>query len=145
MDSFLDTVPIKFWELYRKNWSTIRQRTTIGKLKDVYHFPLSPTDKIFGKLDKVLENYQNDIKLNVAFGFVMTNILTGEIKFYHPSNNTMVFETAQLISGREDIKKVKENIEREDLLEIARSSRPSTAWKVEALVCIRFDVMRIQL
>ena len=75
----------------------------------------------------------------------MTNKLTGEVKFYHPSNNTMVFETAQLISGREDVKKVKENIEREDLLEIARSSRPSTAWKVEAVICIRFDVMRIQL
>ena len=66
MDSFLDTVPIKFWEFYRKKWSTIRQRTTKGKLKDIYHFPLSPTDRIFGKLDKALENYQNDIKLNVA-------------------------------------------------------------------------------
>ena len=44
-----------------------------------------------------------------------------------------------------EIKKVKENIEREDLLEIARSSRLSTAWKVEAVICIRFDVMRIQL
>ena len=143
MDNFIALVPTRFRDVYRKNWSTIRQRTTKGRLKDVYHFPLSPADKIPGKLDEVLANYNKSIKLNVAFGYVMTCKPTGEVRFFHPSNNTMALDTFQLVTGPSDVKKVKDNIEREDLLEIARKSRVSTVWQVEDIVCIRFDVVKL--
>lgn len=143
METFLASVPDRFRDTYRKNWSTIKQRITKGRLKDVYHFPLSPADKIPGKLDEVLRNYQKSVKINVSFGYVMTCKPTGEIRFYHPSNNTMVFDVAQLITGPSDANKVKDDIERDDLIEIARNSRVSTVWQVEDIVCIRFDVVQL--
>ena len=113
-----------------------------GILKDIYHFPISPYDNIPGKLGGVLKYYKKPIKINAAFGYILRNTETDELKFFHPSNNTMVFETAQVIADQDDIMKVKNEIERDDLIEIARESRHSSKWVVETIVCIRFDVYR---
>ena len=143
METFIESIPEEFQEIYRQHWSTIRKSVKRGKFKDVYHFPLSLTDKISGKLDEVLSNYDKHVKLNVAFGYIMRYLPTDNVKFYHPSNNTMVFDTARLVMTPTDIMNIKTDIERDDLLDIARNSRPSTAWQVECLACIRFDVYRM--
>ena len=143
MDAFLASVPDRFRDIYRKNWSTIKTSVKKGRLKDVYHFPISPVDRIPGKLDDILRNYDKSVKINVAFGYAMTSKTTGEIKFYHPSNNTMVFDTFQLVTGPSDANRIKDDIEREDLLEIARNSRVSTVWQIDEIICIRFDVVRL--
>ena len=142
MDDFLKNVADSVKPLYRKNWETIKQSVKKGILKDMYHFPISPYDSIPGKLGGVLKYYKKPVKVNVAFGYILRNTETDELKFFHPSNNTMVFETAQVIADRDDIMEVKNEIERDDLVEIARESRHSSKWVVETIVCIRFDVYR---
>ena len=142
MDTFISTVPDDLKEVYKKHWATIKPSVKKGFLKDMYHFPISPYDSIPGKLGGVLKYYKKPVKVNVAFGYVLRNTETDELKFFHPSNNTMVFETAQVIADQDDIMKVKNEIERDDLVEIARESRHSSKWVVETIVCIRFDVYR---
>eukprot|EP00116_Pleurobrachia_bachei_P019480 sb/3479742/ len=142
MDDFLKNVPDDVKEVYKKNWKTIRPSVKKGVLKDMYHFPISPYDNIPGKLGGVLKYYLKPVKVRVAFGYILRNTETDELKFFHPSNNTMVFETAQVIADRDDIMEVKNEIERDDLVEIARESRHSSKWVVETIVCIRFDVYR---
>ena len=147
MDEFLQTVPEYLHDLYRENWFTIRKSCKVGKLKDVYHFPVLPSDKITHKVDEVLNKYKNDIKINVRFGSAMIHRNTGEIKFSHPSNNPNVFDTAKLVSqcDPKDVQRIKDNIGWDDLIEIAHNSRDSPAWRVEAIVCIEFDVTKIYL
>ena len=71
--------------------------------------------------------------MNCAFEFALRERVTDELRFYHPSNNNMMFETARLIRNPEDKKKLNEEIEQIDGLEYARAHRPSTKWVVDGL------------
>ena len=146
MDEFLETVPEYLYYLYRENWFTIRKSCKVGRLKDVYNFPVLPGDKITNKLDEVLNKYKNDFKINVRFGSAMIHRNTDEIKFCHPSINPNVFDTAKLVSqcDPKDVQRIRDNIGWDDLMEIAHNSRESPAWRVEAIVCIEFDVYRLK-
>ena len=140
MDTFISTVPDDLKEVYKKHWATIKPSVKKGFLKDMYHFPVSLGDNIPGKFDNVIGKYKKRVKVNIAFGYILRSKENGELKFYHPSNNTMVFERAQLVSNKTDETKLKEEIERDDLLEIANKYKPSSAWSVETIACIRFDI-----
>ena len=91
----------------------------------------------------MLSNYTGRIKVNVAFGFVLEDRITQELKFFHPSNNTMVFPTPRLLQSLEDFVKFKSDIDQQDAYAYARENRPSTKWIVSRVICVRFDVYRL--
>ena len=67
----------------------------------------------------------------------------GTRRFFHPSNNTLLFETPMLVTNETDFTSLLDRMEREDALEYARQQRPSTNWTVERVICVRFDVYRL--
>ena len=133
--------------LYRKHWHTIQKSFKRGVIKDVHHYPLfSGNDQeITTKLNETLGKYSGNIKINVAFGFALRKGFgyKDELRFFHPSNNTMLFKTPRLIENVDDRKKLEEDIEQVDGFAYAQSQRPSTEWTVEALMCVRFDVFKL--
>ena len=139
----LEHVPDEYKYIYRRNWNTIKTSVKRGLIKDVYHYPLfgSSRSEIRKLLRDILQMYHK-IKINVAFGFILRQRHTEELKFFHPSNNTMLFDTPRLIENAVDKRKLEEDVEKEDAFEYARQQRPSTNWTVERLICIRFDVYR---
>ena len=146
MDSLtLNQIPEEYKEIYRFNWKTIKHSVKKGIFKDVYHFPLLDDSdiEIVSKLNEVLANYTKAIKINIAFGFILQERVSKELKFFHPSNNTMVFNLPRLINGPNDVTSVLDDIEKEDLVNYARKQRPSTRWIVDRIICIRFDVYRL--
>ena len=56
----------------------------------------------------------------------------------------MLFEAARVLANPNDFHKLIDDIENEDAVEYARSQRPSTKWTVERIICVRFDVYKIQ-
>ena len=141
----IENLPENIRELYSRNWNTIKTSVKRGVLKDVYHFPLftDNNNEIQSRLHEVLVDNKRKIKINVAFGFILKNRGTDELRFFHPSNNTMLLDTPRLIANRADTKKLEEDIEQQDALEYARQQRPSTKWIVEKIVCVRFDVFKM--
>ena len=135
-------IPTKYKQLYQQNWKTIRTSVKQGRLKDVYHYPMLgiSIQEIVGK---VMANYNANVKVNVAFGFILQNRTTGELKFFHPSNNTFLFDTPRLLRSPADLKNLIDDVEQEDVLEYARLQRPSTNWIVERIICVRFDVFKL--
>ena len=142
----LRKIPIKYKQIYQQNWKTIKTSVKQGRLKDVYHFPLLTINnqEIVGKVQDVMANYNANVKVNVAFGFILQNRTTAELKFFHPSNNTFLFDTPRLLRSPTDLKNLIDDIEQEDALEYARLQRPSTNWIVERIICVRFDVFKLQ-
>ena len=84
-------------------------------------------------------------EINVAFGFILKDRTTDELKFFHPSNNTMLFTLPRLLETPSDYRQFVEDIEQQDAFEYARLHRPSTKWTVERIVCVRFDIYRFKL
>ena len=94
-------------------------------------------------LSVIRGEHENGYKLNAAFGFILKNMDTQELKFFHPSNNNMIFELPKHILDKEDYKNLREYLEKEDVLEYANTQRPSTKWRVVKIVCMRFDVYKL--
>jgi hypothetical protein len=45
-------------------------------------------------------------RINVSFGFILRNVETGELRYYHPSqNNARFFDVPHLIRNEEDLDK----------------------------------------
>ena len=133
--------------IYQRNWKTIKQSVKKGALKDVYHYPLVSGNnvEIQSQLNKTLVNYSSKIKINVAFGFILRNGITDELRFFHPSNNTMFFDIPRLLVNAADHRKLMNDIEHQDVFEYVRLQRPSTSWIVEKIICIRFDIFRLTM
>ena len=145
--SLIDQVPEEYREIYKKNWRTIKPSVRQGRIRDMYHFPLinSGNNEIFEKAEEVTGKYNGKIKVNVAFGFILRSRTTDDLKFYHPSNNTMLFKNPRLIKTRLDFRQLLDDIDEQDALEYARKHRPSTNWRVKRIICVRFDIYKLGL
>ena len=143
--TMLEQVSEEYRDIYRRNWHTIKQSVKRGVLKDVYHYTLFSNNnvEIKSRLTETMRNYSGKIKINVAFGFILRNRLTDELRFFHPSNNTMLFNIPKLLVTAGDRKKLENDVELEDAFEYARLERPSTKWNVEKIICIRFDIFKL--
>lgn len=143
----LAQIPEEYRGIYRRNWRTIKPSVKHGRLRDMYHFPLLNTgnDAILEKAEETIGKYNGKLKVNVAFGFILKDRLTDDLKFYHPSNNTMVFTNPRLLETPSDYRRFVEEIEEEDAFEYARQHRPSTKWKVERIICVRFDIYKLRI
>ena len=137
-------VPAEYIAIYRQHWHTIRPSVKQGVIKTVYHYPLVENSNLEIKklLEEILINHSK-IKINVAFGFILRQRSTDVLKFFHPSNNTMLFDTPRLIGNASDRRKLMTDVESQDAYEYARLQKPSTNWTVERIICVRFDVYKL--
>ena len=142
MEEFLSRVPAIYHDIYKRHWHTIKTSVKRGILKDVFHFPIDNYTGAKEYLAVVRRENGGRIKINVCFGFILKHRESEELRFFHPSNNTLLFETPMSVNNDEDYENVLDRIDRQDALEYARLQRPSTAWIVERLICVRFDVYR---
>ena len=140
-------IPDGYEEIYQNNWSVIRQRVKIGRIKDTYHFPLFTISdsEIAQKVEHVLGQYNQSIKINIAFGFIVKHVTTEEMKFFYPSNNTLLFEVPRLLRNNSDYRSLIDDIEYEDALSYAQSLRTSTKWNIQRIVCITIDIYKMNI
>ena len=128
-------------DIYRKHWKTINSQK-IGVLKGIINFPVYNLDdnELIKVLDTIKEKYRR-IKVNISLGFILRNREDDELKFFHPSNNNMLFQLPLKIDN--DFKNLKYELLNNDWFEVVRQQRPSTKWIVEKIICIRFDVYKL--
>jgi hypothetical protein len=56
-----------------------------------------------------------------SFGFILRNVETGELRYYHSSqNNSRFFDVPHLIRTEEDLERFLEELSRHDMLEYRR-------------------------
>ena len=147
-ESNVSDVPEEYRSIYRKHYNAIKTRVTKGRIKYVYHFLIAKTydrSLVDGFLSTIRTAHKNGYKLNAAFGLILRNTRTDELRFFHPSLNNMVFELPRIVKDLSDYQKILEDLEKEDILNSAKLHRPSTAWNVAKIVCVRFDVYKTSL
>ena len=138
-------IPDGYEGIYQNNWSVIRERVKVGRFKDTYHFPLFTIldSEISQKVEHVLGQYNQSIKINIAFGFVLKHVTTEDMKFFYPSNNTLLFETPRYLRNIRDYHSLIDDVEYEDALSYAQALRPSTKWIVQRIICIMIEVYKM--
>ena len=143
MDVFLARVRDIYQDIYRRHWHTIRPSVKKGTLREVFHFPIEEYAGVEDYLTEVKAATSGRVKINVSFGFILKHRDSEEMRFFHPSNNNLLFKKPMPVNTEEDYQSVLDKIDEQDALEYARQQRPSTKWIVERLICVRFDVYRL--
>ena len=136
-------LPENHRKIYEKHWNTIQKSVKNWRFKDVYHFPLFGSENISNVINDVLKKYSQNVKVNSAFGFILRDRITDDLKFFHPSNNSMMFDTPKLIQQPSDIQSLLNDLEKVDILEYARAQRPSSKWVVDKIICMRLDIFKL--
>ena len=144
--NLIKRLPSEFRQIYRKNYNSIHTRVFRGRIKNVYHFMIindlnDSTVKKF--LGEVVDDQSGDFKLNIALGFILRHIETGELRFFHTSQNSMLLDTPTLIDHKRDTSAVLEKLNMTYLTAHVYSQRPSTKWLVAKIICIRFDTFKV--
>ena len=62
--SLIDQIPQEYREIYKRNWRTIKPSVKLGRIRDMYHFPLinSGDNDILEKAKKVIGNIMESSK-----------------------------------------------------------------------------------
>ena len=137
----LHDVDEEYRDMYKKHWKTVSSQK-IGMIKDIIHFPIYRMDdnEIIKVLNNVREKYAR-IKVNMSLGYILRNREDNALKFFHPSNNNMLFKVPLKVDT--DYKNLKDELLNTDWYEFVRQQRPSTKWLVEKIICIRFDIYKL--
>ena len=142
----LQNVPEEYKEIYIRHYDTIKTRVYRGRIKYVYHFLMTENyspSLLEEHLSVIRSEHKNDYKINAAFGFILKNMHTQELKFFHPSNNNTIFKLPKRILDEQDYENLYKDLERRDVVEYANTQRPDTQWRVVKIVCMRFDVYKL--
>ena len=96
-------------------------------------------------LGELFDEQTTAFKVNLSFGFILKQKVTGRLRYYHSSNNCCgrYMEEPALITNRADFESFQERIQEPDLLNWAVSQRPNSDWICEMVTNVTFFVNKI--
>jgi len=93
---------------------------------------------------RIFDQQSTAFTINLSFGFMLRNVETGELRYFHSSfNNKRYFDIPNRIRNEEDLERFIEEIARQDLWEYIRQQRPDTKWVVQLITNVAFYVSKI--
>ena len=90
----------------------------------------------------IMKNQKTRFKINYSFGFVLRNIETSEFRYYHASNNTLMQDTAGLISHKTELNELLANITDESFPDFI--SRPDTKRRLHQITNLLFFINHLK-
>ena len=111
----------------------------------MYNFFLkSNINKLFDQIyNAIISNQNLYFKINYSFGYILRNVKTGVLWFFHPSfNNHCVLNTAKLINNSNELSRFLDPTTEHNLSE--NISRPDTKWAYLSITNITFYVNKLE-
>ena len=131
--------------LMRKHRTSIRTFYKKGKVQSIFNFCYNQDLKLLiRKIVHQILNFQfHRFKINYSFGYILKNINDNELRYYHSSfNNSVMMETARLISNRQELIEFLNTLSEESFFE--KINRPDSKWKVVDIPNITFYINHIK-
>ena len=130
-------------EYIRNNWKNIRSHIVRQKYLDIYHVRMTDRMNIRNIFNGIFREQRTAFKTNVAFGFILRNSQTDEIRYYYPSQNGYLFEDPVLVRNQEEIEELVERMAGTDWMEYLRQQKPNSQWQIAIVCCLAVYVYRI--
>ena len=101
----------------------------------VFNFQMSKLDtKIINeKLEEVFNKLDSAAKINIALGFVLRNVETGEYWYYYAHENNTLFEKSHLLCTKADLITIQGKVEKFDIVEQCTQERQNTKWRFKLI------------
>ena len=130
-------------ECIRNNWKNIRSHTVTQRHLDIYHVRMTEKMNIQNMMNGIFNEQTIAFKVNFAFGFVLRNSQTDELRYYYPSQNRYVFDKPVLVRNQEELQAFIEKIGQTDWLEYIRQQKPNSQWRISVVCCLAIYIYRI--
>ena len=134
-------------DFVQENWGSVRTHVVHGPIQTRYNRRLTSLDMrdLHDQLFLLFDQQTTAFKVNLSFGFILKQKVTGRLRYYHSSNNCCgrYMEEPALITNRADFESFQERIQEPDLLNWAVSQRPNSDWICEMVTNVTFFVNRI--
>ena len=131
----------------RDNWGSIRTYVAQGPVQTRYNHRLTTMDtrELQEPLRQLFEEQTTAFKVNLSFGFILKQKVTGRLRYYHSSNNCCgrLLEEPSLITNRGDFDRFLARIQESDILQWAIAQRPNSDWVCEHVTNATFFLNRI--
>ena len=131
----------------RDNWGSIRTYVAQGPVQTRYNHRLTTmgTRELQEPLRQLFEEQTTSFKLNLSFGFILKQKVTGRLRYYHSSNNCCgrLLEEPSLITNRADFDRFLARIQESDILQWAIAQQPNSDWVCEHVTNAAFFLNKI--
>ena len=134
-------------DFVQENWGSVRTHVVHGPIQTRYNRRLTSLDMrdLHDQLFLLFDQQTTAFKVNLSFGFILKQKVTGRLRYYHSSNNCCgrYMEEPALITNRAEFESFQERIQEPDLLNWAVSQRPNSDWICEMVTNVTFFVNKI--
>ena len=144
-DEQMDETDDDIKEFIKKYWSSIRTFSRKNKAQNIFNFYYNKDMKemVQNISEAIMKEQKNRFKINYSLAYVLRNIETNELRYFHASyNNHLMLETALLISNRQELLDFLNSIEEESFIE--NITRPDTKWKIIQILNLTFYINHLQ-
>ena len=142
-----DNLSSALQDFVQENWASVRTHVVRGPVQTRYNHRFTTPDMRVLKepLGELFDEQTTAFKVNLSFGFILKQKVTGRLRYYHSSNNCCgrYMEEPALITNRADFESFQERIQEPDLLNWAVSQRPNSDWICEMVTNVTFFVNKI--
>ena len=93
--------------------------------------PCHPSDMLLlnDELKYVLKDLKSAAKVNLAFGFVLKNCEDGMSRYFYAHENNANMERFKLVCTKAHMTKLKNRMQKKDIVDICTRERTNTNWK----------------
>ena len=88
------------------------------------------------KLDHLFNNLKCAAKVNLAFGFFLRNIEDGGFRYFYAHKNNTLLDRSKLVCTRDDLAKLKNFLNKTDVIESCSRERMNTTWRFYKLTIL---------
>jgi hypothetical protein len=138
-DDFVDDNLINF---YRSQWSSIRTNRRSGRIQSTYNIRLTDlnTTSLHHTLWNIFKTQSSAFKINLSFGFILRNKISGELRYFHSSQNVSgrFLDAPHLITDAFDFQTFVQSFVEQDILSWAILQRPNSEWICELVTNATF-------
>ena len=67
---------------------------------------LEAASDIRDMLQDIFRSQKNAFKINLAFGFILSNVETGEKRYYYPLQNGLIYDQPLVVADEADLQRV---------------------------------------
>ena len=129
---------------YRSQWSSIASHHRSGRIQNTYNIRLTDlnTTTLHPSLWKIFRNQSSAFKINLSFGFILRNKLSGELRYFHSSKNVSgrFLDVPHLVNNASDFETFLDSFVQEDILSWALLQRPNSEWVCDLVTNVTFYV-----
>ena len=101
---------------------------------------LEAASDIGDMLQAIFRSQKNAFKINLAFGFILSNVEKGEKRYYYPSQNGLILDEPLVVADEADLQRVLQRMGETDWLEYVSQQKPNSKWQIALLTNVAFHL-----